>query len=68
VEREIPFVNDGQMPDERLLAIQPLDPREDDSLVDELLASDPRFAALVAKSKAGRRKPFSLKDPAGTDG
>jgi hypothetical protein len=48
-----------EMPDERLLAIQPLDPQEDDSLIDELLASDPRFVALVAKSKAGRRKPFS---------
>jgi len=48
-----------QMPDERLLAIQPLDPQEDDSLIDELLASDPRFAALVARSKAGARKPFS---------
>ena len=57
-----------QMPDERLLAIQPLDPREDDSLIDELLASDPRFAALVAKSKAGPRKPFSPKAPGGTDG
>ena len=56
-----------QMPDERLLAIQPLDPREDDSLVDELLASDPRFAALVAKSKSGARKPFSPKESGGTD-
>jgi len=68
VEREIPSVNEGQMPDERLLAIQPLDPQEDDWLIDELLASDPRFAALVAKSKAGPRKPFSPKDPGGTDG
>jgi len=51
-----------EMPDERLLAIQPLDPREDDSLIDELLASNPRFQSLVAKSKAGPRKPFSLND------
>lgn len=34
-----------ELPDQRLLAIQPLDSREDDSLIDELLASDPRFAA-----------------------
>lgn len=49
-----------EMPDQRLLAIQPLDlQKEDDSLIDELLASDPRFQALVAKSKAGRRQPFA---------
>jgi hypothetical protein len=47
-----------ELPGQRLVAIQPLDPNEDDSLMDELLASDPRFQALVAKSKAGRRKPF----------
>jgi hypothetical protein len=47
-----------EMPDQRLLAIQPLDPQEDDSLMDELLASDPKFQALVAKSKASPRKPF----------
>jgi hypothetical protein len=56
-----------EMPDQRLLAIQSLDPNEDDSLVDELLTSNPRFRALVAKSKAGRRKPFSTstRGPAG---
>jgi len=48
-----------EMPDQRLLAIQPLEPQEDDTLMDELLASNPRFQALVAKSKAGPRKPFS---------
>ena len=47
-----------EMPDQRLLAIQSLDPGEDDSLVDELMASNPKFQALVAKSKAGARKPF----------
>jgi hypothetical protein len=47
-----------EMPDQRLLAIQPLDPQEDDSLMDELLASNPRFQELVAKSKRGPRKPF----------
>ena len=47
-----------ELPDQRLLAIQPLDPNEDDSLMDELLASNPKFQALVAKSKASPRKPF----------
>ncbi len=48
-----------EMPDQRLLAIHSLDPHEDDSLIDELLASNPRFQALVAKSKASPRKPFT---------
>lgn len=47
-----------EMPDHRLLAIQSLDPNEDDSLMDELLASNQKFQALVAKSKASPRKPF----------
>jgi hypothetical protein len=49
-----------QLPDQRLVAIQPLDPTEDDDLVNELLASDPAFRALVEKSKASPRKPFPL--------
>ena len=48
-----------ELPDQRLLTIQSLDPREDDSLIDELLASNPKFQALVAKSKASPRKPFA---------
>ena len=48
-----------EMPDQRLLAIQSLDPHEEDSLMDELLATDPKFRALVAKSKASARKTFS---------
>jgi hypothetical protein len=48
-----------EMPDQRLLAIQSLDPQEDDTLMDELLASNPKFKALVAKSKASPRKPFA---------
>jgi hypothetical protein len=51
-----------EMPDQRLLAIQSLDSQEDDTLIDELLASNPRFQALVAKSKAGPRKPFASAD------
>ena len=46
-----------EMPDQRLLVIQPLDP-EDDTLIDELVATNPKFQALVAKSKASPRKPF----------
>ena len=47
-----------EMPDQRLFAIQALDPHEDDTLMDELLANNPNFQALVAKSKASTRKPF----------
>ena len=49
------------MPDERLVAIQPLDPAEDDTLVDDLLASNKAFQELVAKSKASPRLPFGGK-------
>jgi hypothetical protein len=51
-----------EMPDQRLVAIQSLDPQEDDSLMDELLASNPKFQALVTKSKASPRKPFRSGD------
>ena len=43
----------------RLIAQQPLEPGEDDTLVDELLESNPAFQALVAESKVSPRKPFS---------
>ena len=46
------------LPDQRLVAIQALDTAEDDSLVDDLLQLNPEFRTLVAKSKAGPRKPF----------
>ncbi|MGH7173645.1 MAG: hypothetical protein ACRELF_21555 [Gemmataceae bacterium] len=51
-----------ELPDQRLLAIQPLEPREEDSLIDEVLQTNPKFQALVAKSKASPRKPFALGD------
>lgn len=57
-----------EMPDQRLLAIQPLEPQEDDSLIDELLASNPKFQALVAQSKAGPRKPFTTEERGITNG
>jgi catechol 2,3-dioxygenase-like lactoylglutathione lyase family enzyme len=39
--------------------IELVERESDDTLMDELLASDPKFQALVAKSEAGPRKPFS---------
>jgi hypothetical protein len=54
-----------ELPDHRLVAVQPLEPSEDDSLMDELLEQNARFQALVAKSKAGPRKPF--RDPGASD-
>jgi hypothetical protein len=47
-----------ELPGQRWIAIQPLEPSEDDSLVDELLQSNAAFRDLVAKSKASPRKPF----------
>ena len=53
-----------ELPEQRLVAIQPLDATEDDDLINELLESNPRFRELVAKSKAGPRKPFPLEPDA----
>lgn len=47
-----------ELPDQRLLAIQSLDTQADDELVDELLATNPRFRRMVAESKASPRKAF----------
>jgi hypothetical protein len=47
-----------ELPDQRLVSIQALDAGERDSLVDDLLQSNPAFQALVAKSKSRPRKPF----------
>lgn len=57
-----------EMPDQKLLAIQLLDPQEDDTLMDELLAANPRFQALVEKSKRSPRKPFLAGEQGQTDG
>jgi hypothetical protein len=48
-----------ELPDQRLIAIQAIEAAEDDSLIDELLESNPAFQALVVKSKASPRKPFA---------
>jgi hypothetical protein len=47
-----------RLPDRRLVTIQALDATQDDSLVDDLLQSNPAFRALLAKSKASPRKLF----------
>jgi hypothetical protein len=49
-----------ELPDHRLIAIQALEPGEDDDLINQLLASNQAFQELVAKSKASPRKPFVL--------
>jgi hypothetical protein len=51
-----------ELPDQRLIAIQALDAAEDDGLPDDLLESNPAFLALVAKSKAAPRKPFTPRE------
>jgi hypothetical protein len=50
-----------QLPDQRLVALQPLDSGENDSLTSDLLETNPEFQAMVAKSKASPRKPFKAK-------
>jgi hypothetical protein len=47
-----------ELPDQRLVTIHAVEPDEDDSLIDELLQSNPEFQALVARCKSGKSKPF----------
>jgi len=47
-----------ELPDHRLVALQPVPSDADESLIDDLLASNVAFQSLVEKSKAGPRKPF----------
>ena len=47
-----------ELPDQRRIAIHPVPSTNDDSLIDDLLATNPAFQALVEKSKAGLPKPF----------
>jgi hypothetical protein len=51
-----------ELPDRRLVALQPLESSKSDDLVSDLLESNPSFQNLVANSKAAPRKPF----PTGT--
>jgi hypothetical protein len=48
-----------ELPDRRLLALQPLEPGDEDRLIDDLLESNEAFQVMVASSKAGVRKPFA---------
>ena len=58
-----PCLDSGQvlvieLPDHRVVSVQSLEPADDDPLVDELLASNPSFGALVERSRASGRIPF----------
>lgn len=45
-----------ELPDKRLLAIQPVE--QDDDLVNELIANNPAFRAMLARSATSPMKPF----------
>jgi hypothetical protein len=47
-----------ELPDHRLVALQPMPDEADESLIEELLASNEAFQQMVAKSKASPRKDF----------
>ncbi len=52
-----------ELADGRLMAIQPLDPTDDDdTLVSDLIEHNPAFRALVARAKAEPRRPFAAED------
>jgi hypothetical protein len=55
-----------ELPDRRLIALQPLESAEDDDLTNDLLESNAEFQALVAKSKSGPRKPFVAAEAKGS--
>jgi hypothetical protein len=47
-----------ELPDHKFIALQSLEATSDDSLVDELIANNPAFREMVARSKSTPRKPF----------
>ena len=48
-----------ELPDQRLVALQPLDADyEEDSLISDLIENNAGFQELLKKSKAAARKPF----------
>jgi len=49
-----------ELPGDRFVAVEPLEPGDDDSLVSELIESDPAFRALIARSKSATRSPFPV--------
>src|SRR6266542_1701482 len=48
-----------ELPGDRFVAIRPVEPGDDDSLVSEVLEPNATFQALVARSKPSPRKPFT---------
>jgi len=51
-----------ELPDHRFVAIQSLDADDEaDSLVSDLIDTNPSFRALIEKSAASPRKPFAVK-------
>lgn len=50
-----------ELPDQRFVSIQALEPTDDDDLTSELLATNVAFQALVARAKSGHRKPFAAR-------
>jgi hypothetical protein len=53
-----------ELPNRGLISIQPI--QQDDDLVDDLIANNPEFRALLAKSLAGPREPYQFATPAKT--
>jgi hypothetical protein len=49
------------LPNRGLVAIQPVEP--DDNLADDLIANNPAFRDLLARSLASPREPFPFPDP-----
>ena len=47
-----------ELPGDRLVMIQSLEPADDDDLVDRLIETNPKFRAMLAKAKASPTKPF----------
>jgi len=47
-----------ELPDQKFVAFQSLEPTSDDNLIDELIANNAGFRDMIARSKSGRRKPF----------
>jgi hypothetical protein len=52
-----------ELPDHRLVALTPVPKDADESLIDDLLASNPAFQSLVEKSRASPRLPFARSTP-----
>ncbi|HYE19276.1 MAG TPA: hypothetical protein VEA69_12575 [Tepidisphaeraceae bacterium] len=47
-----------EVPDRRLVTIQPLEAGDNDALVDRLIEMNPAFREMIERSKRGGRRPF----------